>query len=67
MKNLKRYRYSIFHDGHDWVATSSEFKNLSGLGSTPKEALRHCMAVIASAREIVNEDNHNAMKDGIDE
>lgn len=48
-------RYTIFHDGNDWVAITTEFKNLSGCASTPKEALRELSCAVACARKIVKE------------
>ena len=42
---MKKHTYKIKHDGHDWVATTSAFKNLSGCGRTPQQAMvRLCQA-----------------------
>ena len=47
----KKPSYKIFWYEGDYVATSTEFKNVSACASTPLQALRELFMVIASVRK----------------
>ena len=50
MKN-KKPKYKIFWDTDCWIAVSSEFKSISGLGITPKEALKELFIALSGVKD----------------
>ena len=48
---MKKPSFKIFWYEGDYVATSSEFKRLSGCASTPLQALRELFMAIACVRK----------------
>ena len=53
---MKKPIYKIKHDGYDWVATTSQFKNLSGCGRSPQQAMvKLCWAERQVTEEILKE------------
>jgi hypothetical protein len=53
LKQKKRagHTYSIFKAYGEWTATTTEFPNLSGIASTPLQALRELHMAVACARK----------------
>lgn len=58
---MKKQTYKIFHDGHDWIATTTEFRRASGCASTPKEALKELMSTVVGMREVMKEDRKKGL------
>ena len=52
---MSKPRYKIVWDGTEWVALTSEFKTLSGCGSTKFQALRKLDEAISMARKTLKE------------